>query len=56
MKDSTARLVPITFKVTEVDKKQMDVICTERRHKTISETYREAVRLYIDEYHRGKAA
>lgn len=58
MSDKEARevLVPVTFKLPETWRKQMDVICSERRHKTISETYREAVKLYMDEYHRSKAA
>lgn len=57
MPDSEARknLVPVTFKLDLVDAKQMEVICAERRHKTISETYRDAVQMYLGSYHRGKA-
>lgn len=49
-------LVPVTFKLPRAWEKQMDAICAERQHKTVSETYREAVKLYMDDYHRSKAA
>lgn len=54
--DAREPLVPVTFKLPEVWQKLMEVICFERGHKRVSETYREAVKAYIDDYHRSKAA
>jgi hypothetical protein len=56
--DTAARepLVPVTFKLPREWQKVMDAICYERAHSTISETYRQAVKAYMDDYFRGKAA
>ena len=54
--EARERLVPVTFKEPEPWVKVMNAICAERRHRTVSETYREAVKMYMDEWHRSKAA
>jgi hypothetical protein len=56
--DTAARepLVPVTFKLPREWQKVMDAICYERAQSTISETYRQAVKAYMDDYFRGKAA
>lgn len=54
--EARENLVPVTFKEPRAWASVMTAICSERRHKTVSETYREAVKAYMEDWHRSKAA